>query len=137
MKLIKTLIVLAFSLASISSWSMDPKLKIVAESAGYGVVSGTLLGAATLAFGGGGRNIAKGASIGLYAGLVFGAYVITSYEMKKRGWGQETDTEYYPDEEPGARLHFSETSELYAISRKEKEQPEAVLLSFPVLNFTF
>ena len=57
--------------------------------AGYGVVGGALLGTASLAFGSGGRSIAKGASLGLYAGLIFGGYVILSYEMKKRGFGAE------------------------------------------------
>lgn len=136
MKLIKILIITVFSFVSLSSWAFDPKLKVVAESAGYGVVAGTLLGTATLAFGGEGRNIAKGASLGLYAGLLFGAYVVASYEMKKRGWGEEKNSEdYYPDE--SAKLDFSLEDELYANSRKEKEQTGAVLFHVPVVNFTF
>lgn len=136
MKLIKILIITVFSFVSLSSWAFDPKLKVVAESAGYGVVAGTLLGTATLAFGGEGRNIAKGASLGLYAGLLFGAYVVASYEMKKRGWGEEKNSEdYYPDE--SAKLDFSLEDELYANSRKEKEQNGAVLFHVPVVNFTF
>lgn len=65
--------------------------------AGYGVVGGALLGTATLAFGAGGRSIAKGASLGLYAGLLFGGYIILNYEMKKRGFGEEQKEDYYPD----------------------------------------
>lgn len=136
MKLIRILIITVFSFVSLSSWAIDPKLNVVAESAGYGIVAGTLLGTATLAFGGEGRNIAKGASLGLYAGLIFGAYVVTSYEMKKRGWGEDKNSEdYYPDE--SAKLDFSLMNELYANSRKEKEQTNAVLFQVPVVNFTF
>lgn len=136
MKLIRIVILFIFTLVSFNSWSMDPKLKVVAESAGYGVVAGTLLGTATLAFGGEGRNIAKGASLGLYAGLIFGAYVITSYEMKKRGWGEEKNSEdYYPED--SAKFDNSVINELYAISRKEKEQQKAILFQIPVFNITF
>ncbi len=65
--------------------------------AGYGVVGGALLGTASMAFGSGGRSIAKGASLGLYAGILFGGYIILNYEMKKRGYGQESKGDYYPE----------------------------------------
>ena len=66
--------------------------------AGYGTVGGALLGTAALAFGSSGRAIAKGASLGLYGGLIFGSYVILSYEVKKRGFGAgEQKEDYYPD----------------------------------------
>lgn len=85
-------------LFSSSAFALDPKLKILGTMAGYGVVGGALLGTASLAFGTGPRSIAKGASLGLYAGLLFGGYVILSYEMKKRGYGNEQQREdYYPD----------------------------------------
>ncbi len=46
----------------------------------YGVLAGTLVGAASLAFtskpGDNLKNIARGASLGLYAGMALGAYVI-------------------------------------------------------------
>ena len=49
-------------------------------SATYGVLAGTLVGAATLAFtdnpGDNLRNIARGASYGLYAGILLGLYVV-------------------------------------------------------------
>lgn len=83
--------------SSLSHAAMDPKLKMVATMAGYGVVGGALLGTAALAFGAGGRSIAKGASLGLYAGILFGGYIIVNYEMKKRGFGTE-DKDYYPEE---------------------------------------
>lgn len=46
----------------------------------YGVLAGTMIGAASLAFsnkpGDNLNNIARGASIGLYAGILLGLYVV-------------------------------------------------------------
>jgi hypothetical protein len=83
--------------SSVTNAAIDPKVKMVATMAGYGVVGGALLGTATLAFGAGGRSIAKGASLGLYAGILFGTYIIFNYEMKKRGYGAEQKGDYYPE----------------------------------------
>ena len=67
-------------------------------SATYGVLAGTLVGAATLAFtdkpGDNLRNIARGASYGLYAGIVLGLYV--AYGVP--GEGEEAPPGY---EQPG------------------------------------
>lgn len=96
----KYLIALTLSLSllfSSSAFALDSKLKTLAIMSGYGVVGGALLGTATMAFGTSARSIAKGASLGLYAGLIFGSYVILSYEMKKRGYGNEQKGDYYPD----------------------------------------
>jgi len=49
-------------------------------SSAYGVLAGTLVGAASLAFtdqpGSNLKNIARGASLGLYAGILLGLYVV-------------------------------------------------------------
>lgn len=49
-------------------------------SCSYGALAGTLVGAATLAFsekpGDNLNNIARGASLGLYAGILLGLYVV-------------------------------------------------------------
>lgn len=61
----------------------------------YGVLAGTLVGAATLAFtenpGDHLRNVAKGASLGLYAGILLGAYVVyvVPGQMEKRRQQEE------------------------------------------------
>ncbi len=83
--------------SSVSHAAISPKLKMVGTMAGYGVVGGALLGTASMAFGSGGRSIAKGASLGLYAGIIFGSYIILNYEMKKRGFGNESKGDYYPE----------------------------------------
>ncbi len=98
-KILLVLTILISLLFSTSSHALDPKLKMVGTMAGYGVVGGALLGTASMAFGAGGRAIAKGASLGLYAGIIFGSYVILNYELKKRGYSeeQEQNQDYYPD----------------------------------------
>lgn len=52
--------------------------------AGYGTAGGALLGAASMAFGTSTRAIAQGASLGLYAGLIFGTYVLVSHHQKSK-----------------------------------------------------
>lgn len=76
------------------SYALDPKAKAFMVMTAYGTVGGALLGFASMAFGGKSRAIAQGASLGLYAGIIFGAYVISSYNEKK-------DSYVPPPEEPG------------------------------------
>lgn len=59
--------------------ALEPKAKAFATICTYGTVGGALLGFASMAFGTDSRVIAQGASLGLYAGIAFGAYVITSH----------------------------------------------------------
>ena len=109
--------------------AMDSKLAVMTTMAGYGVVGGALLGTATMAFGTSGRSIAKGASLGLYFGLLFGGYVIASYEMKKRGYGGETKEDYYPDSSSPYEDQRSE-------NRKDPKM-DPFLVSFNFYNYQF
>jgi hypothetical protein len=77
--------------------AVDPKIKVLGTMSGYGIVGGALLGAATMAFGAKSKAMAQGASLGLYGGLLFGTYVILSYELKKRGYNEQPRENYYPD----------------------------------------
>jgi hypothetical protein len=77
---------------------MDPRVKALITVAAYGTVGGALLGFASMAFNSNGRAIFQGASLGLYAGIIFGTYIIVSYESKKSG---SKDGDYYPDAPPG------------------------------------
>lgn len=61
---------------------MDPKLKAFLITSGYGVGGGALLGLASVALGAKARAIAQGASLGLYAGMIFGAYIILSHQYR-------------------------------------------------------
>ena len=124
--------------SSVSSAAIDPKLKMVATMAGYGVVGGALLGTATLAFGSGGRSIAKGASLGLYAGIIFGSYIILNYEMKKRGFGQEPKGDYYPEssgpyENDQSNLKVDNIEEFQLAQFDQKKDPKSDPLFF--MNF--
>lgn len=70
-------------------------------SCAYGVLAGTLVGAATLAFterpGDNLRNIARGASLGLYAGILLGLYVV--YVVPSDGADEgEAEGDVYPSE---------------------------------------
>jgi hypothetical protein len=64
---------------------MPVKAKAILTMAGYGAAGGALLGLATMAFGNTSSSVAKGASLGLYAGLLFGAYVLVSHHQRQAG----------------------------------------------------
>ena len=59
--------------------AIEPKTKAFLVMCAYGTVGGALLGFASMAFGTNSRAIAQGASLGLYAGIIFGGYVISSH----------------------------------------------------------
>ncbi len=61
------------------AYALNPKVKVLLSTGSYGLIGGTLLGTATLAFGSESRAIAQGASIGLWTGLLFGSYIILSH----------------------------------------------------------
>lgn len=110
-RLLTVLFVIVFSFTFVKpvQAEVDPRLKAVGLMAVYGTVGGALLGTASLAFGSGGRSVAKGASLGLYAGLLFGSYVVLSHVAKKKGWSFSSDnfyedpapTPYTPEEDTG------------------------------------
>lgn len=72
---------LVFLISSLAPRSLraEPMHEFIVSCA-YGVLAGTLVGAASLAFqehpGDNLNNIARGASIGLYAGILLGLYVV-------------------------------------------------------------
>jgi hypothetical protein len=119
MNIFKKLVLVTFVVLSFTQQAahaqMDPKVKALGTMAVYGTVGGALLGTAALAFDAGGRSPAIGASLGLYLGLIFGGYVVTSHAMKKRSvQDQYNEENYYPDtqsspyEDPGAAAPLGE-----------------------------
>jgi hypothetical protein len=92
---------------------MPAKAKAILTMAGYGVAGGALLGFATMAFGNTSRAVAKGASLGLYAGLIFGAYVLISHHQKQVG-------SYQDDASP-----YQESSDVYGDEYNSEEGGEA------------
>ncbi len=73
---------------------MPVKAKAFLTIVGYGTVGGALLGAASMAFGNSTRNMAMGASIGLYAGIIFGTYVLVSHNQRRKGNYDDNDSPY-------------------------------------------
>jgi hypothetical protein len=61
---------------------------------GYGTAGGAILGAASMAFGTSSRAIAQGASLGLYAGILFGTYVLVSHHQKRTGSYDDNSSPY-------------------------------------------
>jgi len=98
-KLFITIFILTLAINSSARAEMDPRGKALGTMALYGTIGGALLGTASLAFGSKGRSVAIGASLGLYAGLIFGGYVVGSHEMMKRKYKapQQNPDQYYPD----------------------------------------
>lgn len=85
------------------------KAKAFMTIAGYGTAAGALLGAASMAFGGSTRNVAQGASLGLYAGILFGTYVLVSHHQKRYGTYDDRSSPY------------QESSDVYSDEYREDE----------------
>lgn len=83
---------------SFANAEIDPRMKALGTMAAYGTVGGALLGTASLAFGTSGRSVAQGASLGLYAGILFGSYVVLSHYTKTRP--SKSSGDYYPEAPP-------------------------------------
>lgn len=73
---------------------MPVKAKAFLTIVGYGTAGGALLGAASMAFGNSTRAVAQGASLGLYAGIIFGSYVLISHHNKRQGKYEDSSSPY-------------------------------------------
>jgi hypothetical protein len=78
---------------------IPPKAKAFMTVAGYGAGGGALLGLASMAFGTNSRAIAQGASLGLYAGIIFGTYILVSHNQKSSGYYDDKSSPYQEDNE--------------------------------------
>jgi hypothetical protein len=87
--------VLALSFATYSrpAMALDAKVKVLASTSVYGAAGGALLGFASMAFGTTASSIAKGASLGLYAGILFGSYVVVSHYYRPQYEAPYEDSE--------------------------------------------
>ena len=74
---------LTFKPVSAQAFDIDPRVKTFLIMNAYGAVGGLLLGGATLAFDAPGRAPFIGASLGLYAGLIFGSYVVITHKIEE------------------------------------------------------
>lgn len=87
---------ITFSLVTpnIARAEMPAKAKAFLTIVGYGTAGGALLGAASTAFGTSSRAIAQGASLGLYAGIIFGTYVLVSHHNRRAGQYDDNSSPY-------------------------------------------
>ena len=78
---------------------MDTRVKAVLFMSGFGTMGGALLGMASKAFNNSdsfGRAFTKGASLGLYAGILFSTYIILTHHLNQ---GRMEEEQYpYPGE---------------------------------------
>lgn len=91
------IITAVFSVDIKKAHAMDAKAKAFLILSTYGAAGGGLLGLASMAFGEESIAIARGASLGLYAGMLFGGYVILSHKYKKKPGEVEPQPGEYQD----------------------------------------
>ncbi len=80
-----TTVLLSFIRPQEARAEVPAKAKAFLTICGYGAAGGALLGLATMAFGNSTRAVTQGASLGLYAGIIFGTYVLVSHHQKQVG----------------------------------------------------
>lgn len=73
---------------------LSARTKAAITIVGYGTAGGALMGAASMAFGTSTRAVAQGASLGLYAGIIFASYVLISHHQRSRGTYDSDNTIY-------------------------------------------
>ena len=97
-KFLSAILVVLFTLTmvkpNVAHAEIPVKAKAFMTIAGYGAAGGALLGAASMAFGTNSRAIAQGASLGLYAGILFGTYVLISHHNKRYGSYEDSSSPY-------------------------------------------
>jgi hypothetical protein len=89
-----TLFIFAGPISHKAHAEIPVKAKAFLTMAGYGAAGGALLGLASMAFGNSSRAVAQGASIGLYAGIIFGTYVLVSHHQKQAGNYDDNSSPY-------------------------------------------
>lgn len=93
------LVIISFVSLSPKAYAIPPKAKAFMVVTAYGTVGGALLGFATLAYGASSRAIAQGASLGLYAGIIFGSYVLATHKSADERM-QEYEQQYSNPQTP-------------------------------------
>lgn len=88
------LFVLSFVRPEAARAEIPVKAKAFLTIVGYGTAGGAILGAASMAFGTNSRAIPQGASLGLYAGILFGTYVLVSHHNKRYGSYDDNNSPY-------------------------------------------
>ena len=90
------LLTISFLRPQAASAAIPARAKAFMTIVGYGTAGGALMGAASMAFGTSTRAVAQGASIGLYAGILFASYVLISHHNRTKG-SYDDDSSPYKD----------------------------------------
>ena len=155
LNIVLVLLILSSTIQSAQA-EMDPRMKALGKVALYGTVGGALLGVATLAFYNtevSGRNVAVGASVGLYLGLIFGGYIIYAHYRRRNPYSEPAQ---YPSdgsspytEEGGQSPQFwnpasikSQDLKLHLQTHREnnpfgKQKIDDVPIYFDLLKYSF
>ena len=131
-------ILICFALSSFGLQAQsrsNAKAKALGSMAMYGTIGGALLGTASLAFGTTARTIAQGASLGLYAGLIFGSYVVLSHRFQ-RDWD---DYDYGLKEPfvPWSKRGLSSQSKKLMVFYNKKKKIKEWNIFVPLLSMTY
>lgn len=134
--------------------AIDKRLKLVFKTAGYGAAAGLVIGAGTMVMGMGNyRNMLMGASAGLYAGILLGAYIIVTANEPEPGarrnmnlpqkpvgpndWEEVSPEDLPPENKPPSDGTFlpklPERNELWAGARASAQ----VVVWTPVMSLEF
>jgi hypothetical protein len=103
------LLTISFTMPDKAQAEIPVKAKAFLTIVGYGTAGGAILGAASMAFGTSTRAVAQGASLGLYAGILFGTYVLVSHAQGRPG-------SYSDDSSP-----YSESNDIYGDEYNSEE----------------
>lgn len=124
---------------------LPPKAKAFLIVSAYGAAGGALLGFASMAFGSNGRAIAQGASLGLYGGMIFGAYILITHEYQKdysQGY-QDADTIYNDEGDPydggffDAPRRIESQREYHSQFKVKYRAQNRPLIYSPIINISF
>lgn len=85
---------ISFTVPKTAQAEIPVKAKAFLTIVGYGTAGGAILGAASMAFGTSTRAVAQGASLGLYAGILFGTYVLVSHAQGRQGYYSDDSSPY-------------------------------------------
>lgn len=110
-----------------------PKVKAFLVVSGYGAAGGALLGLASMAFGSSGRAIAQGASLGLYAGMIFGAYILMTHGEYNNNYQPYDEFQRDYDAKFDTQERYRDFEERYSVTSAR----EGVLMDVNFVNLSF
>ena len=115
-------------------FEIDPRVKTFLIMNAYGAVGGMLLGTATLAFDAPGRAPFIGASLGLYAGLIFGSYVVITHKIEE---DRRLNPQNYLEDDGGGYGDISNQLEAQPYEYMPREKPIGPSFYINLMRFRF